>query len=652
MHHMHYYEILPLTKTGQTDQSFTYEYEEELKVGNLVTIPLRNRMVKGLITEKVQKPAYQTRSIAKVLTAEPPVTDIQLKLAKKVADFYFCSLGDAISAIFPFEFGKKRRAPKEDIKNTAKEEPLKLTQEQAKIVKEIEASEAGSKHLIFGVTGSGKTEIYLQLIAKAIDKDGGAIVLVPEIALTPQTVARFKKRFGNLVAVWHSQMKETEKYHTWQQIKSGEAKVVVGARSAIFAPIKNLNYIVIDEEHEGTYKQDSTPRYEAVRVAEWLADETGAKLVLGSATPKIESYHKAKEGAYALHQMNTRIVQEYMPPVKIVDLRQEFQKGNKSIFSDALTELIEGALAEKRQVLLFVNRRGAATFIVCRECGYVSECPRCDIPLTYHPSEGQILKCHHCDYKTQVPVTCPSCQSTAIKYFGLGTQKVELEAKRIFPKARVARMDRDTTAVRGAHEHYYQNFADNNLDILIGTQIIAKGWDLPNVAVVGVISADTTLNIPDFRSGERTFSLITQVAGRTGRGFHPGNVVIQTYAPENYALMAAAQHDYQKFYGKEIAEREKYHYPPFSHLAKLTYSSPFDEKAQAETEKVTEKIKELTNAETYGPVPAFIPKLGNRFRYHVIIKFEKESQINPLLKSIQSELKIGWVVDVHPETLL
>lgn len=660
---MKYVEVLPLTKTGDEDQAFTYEAGDSIQPGSLVQIPLRNRVVRGLVTEVVAEPDFNTRPITKILTDEPVLNEVQLKIAKKIAEYYLAPLGSTINSILSFDFGKKRRNSSDKGQGTRdKEEPLKLTEEQEKAFNDIKESKPGSKHLLFGVTGSGKTEIYLQLIAEALKRNQGAIVLVPEISLTPQTVARFENRFGNKVAVWHSGMKETEKFRAWNQLKSGEKMIVVGARSAVFAPIKNLAYIVIDEEHESSYKQDQTPRYEASKVAEWLAELTGAKLVLGSATPRIESYRKTEEGHYNLSLLSKRIVQESMPPVAIIDLRDEFRKGNKSIFSDELLKAITDTLQRKKQVMLFVNRRGASTFVVCRDCGYVSECPKCEIPLTYHPSEGQVLKCHHCNHKSVVPTTCPNCQSFAIRYFGLGTQRVELEAKKLFPKAKVARMDRDTTQKRGSHEEIYEGFKNQDFDILIGTQLIAKGWDLPNVELVGVISADTSLNLPDFRASEKTFSLLTQVAGRTGRGYHPGEVVVQTYAPENYAIQAAKEHDYLSFYKKEVSERQKYSYPPYSGLIKLTYSGINNEKCENASKELAKTLQESLGSEQVellGPSQAFIAKQGDKYRWQIVVKATCDKQhatrdleIIKLTSKIKPLLKQGWATDVNPENLL
>jgi primosomal protein N' (replication factor Y) len=344
-----------------------------------------------------------------------------------------------------------------------------------------------------------------------------------------------------------------------------------------------------------------------------------------------------------------------MPPVELVDLREEFKKGNKSIFSDTLLTEIKATLAEKKQVMLFVNRRGASTFVVCRDCGYVEECPHCEIPLTFHLADGKIgkLHCHHCGYQKSVPTICPSCSSYAIRYFGLGTQRVEIEARKMFPGAKIARMDRDTTTKRGSHEEIYQNFATGDCDILIGTQLIAKGWDLPNVALVGVISADTMLNLPDFKSGERTFDLLTQISGRVGRGVHAGKVVVQTYNPENYAILAAQKHDFRKFYEKEIAEREKYSYPPFGQLIKMVYSGPVADTVTKEAERVAQLL-EGKGLEVIGPSPAFMAKLAGKYRWQIVIKMPntKPQMTNKILAPIKEELKKGWVIDINPDNLL
>jgi len=671
---MKYVEILPLVGTGAKDQSFTYQTTENVKIGSLVSVPLRNRIVKGLIVEFVKKPDFATKNVKKILSYDSVLSETQLKLAQKIADYYFCNVSDVISAMLPFDFGKKRRTRDErpsacrtGRETRDQEKPHKLTSDQQKIFDTIKSGKPNSKYLLFGVTGSGKTEIYLQLVAEALRKKQTSIILVPEISLTPQALERFEKRFGDTVAIWHSGLLETEKYDTWRKIKSGKKKVVLGARSAVFAPIENLAYVFIDEEHETSYKQDQNPRYETGKVAEWLCEFFEAKLILGSATPKIETFYKTRNNEYKLLTLNKRIVQDSMPPVKIIDMRDEFKKGNRTIFSDDLQDSIKMALDSHKQVMLFVNRRGASTFVVCRDCGYVANCPNCEIPLTYHPlsprsdletSLRSDLHCHHCGYQSQIPAICPTCKSTAIKYFGLGTQRAEIEAKKLFPKARICRMDRDTTKKRGAHGEIYEGFVKKEFDIIIGTQIIAKGWDLPNVATVGIISADMQLHLPDFRSTEHTFSLLTQVAGRTGRGYHPGEVIIQTYSPENYAIKFAAKHDFPGFYDQEIVERKKYNYPPFSTLIKLTYSSKTAEKTQEEVGEMADRLKNIIQTGTrkpiqiLGPSPAFLPKLAGKYRWQIVLKIKDERFTKDVLRKIEEYYKIGWIVDVSPENLL
>jgi len=653
---MNYYEVLPLRKTGLESRTFTYSSSFDIKIGCIVQIPLRNRNLKGIVFEKVSKPRYPTKKILKILEAEPVLTDWQVALAKKIAKYYFATLGETLRTFLPFEFGKKRRTILPEIEVVTKENPLKATPNQEDIIKKIIKSKAKTKHLIHGVTGSGKTEIYLQLVADALKKNQGAMILVPEISLTPQTLTRFEKRFPGRIAVWHSNLKETEKYHTWQNVKSGSKKIVLGTRSTLFLPIKDLAYIIIDEEHESSYKQDQSPRYQATKVASWLAEMLGTKVILGSATPKIESYYRALHNEYKYYSLDKRVIQNNLPPVTIVDMREEFRKKNKNIFSDLLTESIQETLDRKRQVLLFLNRRGASSFVVCRDCGYIEKCPNCDLPLVYHPNENQILKCHHCDYRKQIPSNCPSCNSYAIKYFGLGTQRVEIEIKKSFPKAKVARMDRDTTQKRGSHQVIYEEFKNKNFDILIGTQIIAKGWDLPDIDLVGVIAADTTLNLPDYKSAERTFGLLTQVAGRTGRGYNPGHAIIQTYSPKNYAIDYAKKHDYIEFYKKEIEFRKKYQYPPFTSLIKLGYKSKDELRAEREAKEMSALLLEKIGkkSEILGPNPSFIFKKQGYFNWQILVKVKSQREVDifKIVETLREIMKPGWIVDVDPESSL
>ena len=446
-----------------------------------------------------------------------------------------------------------------------------FNQEQQLINKSIGADTTGKPFLLHGITGSGKTEIYFESAARVLEAGRQVLYLVPEIALTPQTLERARSRFGGQVALLHSNMSDGERYDQWFKIKNSQANFVLGARSAIFAPFSRLGLVVIDEEHESTYKQEETPRYHAVAVVEKIAAITGAKIILGSATPSIESFYRAQAGGYNFLQLQGRYNRNPLPTVTIINMREELQRGNKHILSVELRQSILACLNQKEQVILLLNRRGYATFVLCRDCGFSLKCPACDVSLTYHLTETG-LRCHYCDYRRPVPDTCPNCRSTRIRYFGHGTQKLEEELGLFFPESRLLRMDLDSTSRKGAHHEIYQRLNDGSIDILMGTQMIAKGLDLPRVTLVGVISADSTLNFPDFRAAERTFSLLTQVAGRAGRGEKPGKVIFQTYHPEHYSLQFAQKHDYISFYQQEIEYRKVLNYPPFSELVK--YSLP------------------------------------------------------------------------------
>ena len=435
-----------------------------------------------------------------------------------------------------------------------KTEPHPLTGEQSAAIKPILTSLSLKEHevfLLYGVTGSGKTEIYLQSIQRVLEDGREGIVLVPEISLTPQMVNRFKGRFGDQVAVLHSGLSVGEKYDEWRKIQRKEVKVVVGARSAVFAPFENLGIIIIDEEHETSYKQEDNPRYHARDVAIERAKKHQCPVVLGSATPSLESFARAEKEVYHLLTLSKRMNDHDLPAVKIVDMREELREGNRSMFSRDLFEKIQDRLIKKEQTVLFLNKRGHSSFVMCRDCGYVVQCPNCDISLTYHRYNQQ-MKCHYCGYESGVPNTCPECESDHIRYFGTGTQKVEEELGKIFPEAKVIRMDVDTTSRKGSHEKLLTEFQEGHADILLGTQMIAKGLDFPNITLVGVLSADTMLHLPDFRSSEKTFQLLTQVSGRAGRHELAGEVVIQTYSPEHYSIELAGEQDYDRFYQHEM----------------------------------------------------------------------------------------------------
>ena len=536
--------------------------------------------------------------------------------------------------------------------------PLTLTAAQEAALQSVSQSLAqkSMEHpdvfLLHGVTGSGKTEVYLQALAEAVRLGKRGIVLVPEIALTPQTIERFASRFPNRVAVLHSQLSLGEQFDEWQRIKRGEFDVVIGPRSAIFAPQPDLGLIVIDEEHEWTYKQhDKSPRYQARQVAIKLAELTGAVVILGSATPDVETFYHVQRGDYRYLQLPERVTpspSSPLPRVEVVDLKDELRAGNRSLFSRSLSQAIAKAVTGGEQVMLFLNRRGAATFIQCRSCGFVLRCRRCEVALTHHLAENTLV-CHQCNYRMPVPQLCPQCSSQRIKFLGAGTQKLEQEAGHTFPQARLRRWDSDTTQQKHSHQDILNSFRSHEADILIGTQMIAKGLDLPRVTLVGVVNADSGLNLPDFRAGERTFQLLTQVAGRAGRGPLGGQVIIQTYSPEHYAIQAAAKHDYALLYDKEIAYRRQLQNPPFRRLASLVYTHTNDGLCQREAERMKRLLikeidsKGIADLSLIGPAPAFIHRLRGRFRWQLILR---GSDPAVFLSSIP--VPQGWTIDIDP----
>ncbi len=511
---------------------------------------------------------------------------------------------------------------------------MQLTEHQQSALKIIEEQQFT---LLHGVTGSGKTEVYLQTAEKTVKAGKQVIVLVPEISLTPQTISRFAERFS--IAVIHSRLTPKEKKEAWQKIVNNEVNVVVGARSAIFAPFKNLGLIIIDEEHDSSFKQDNNPRYHTIDIALKRGEQTGAKVILGSATPLLETFVLFKEQPnYGYALLPTRVMGRPLPEVKIIDMRQELSEGNFSVFSRELREAIAEKLQKKEKIILFLNRRGFSTFVSCRECGYVLECDRCNVSLTYH-QDGS-ARCHYCNKNIRVPETCPKCGSKYFKFFGTGTQKVETELNKFFGQARVLRMDADTVKKRTAHSDILEEFTNGNADILLGTQMIAKGHDFFDVTLVGIISADSSLHLPDFRAGERTFQMLAQVAGRTGRGPKGGEVIIQTYNPENYAIKAAAEHDYQTFFEQESAFRKAAHYPPYSKLILLTVSSPDEKKAR---QRILEIAEKYPPANVLGPTPCPLQKLRGFYRWQMLLR---DQEINYSDFNEENDVKIE--IDVDP----
>ncbi|NMB08797.1 MAG: primosomal protein N' [Tissierellia bacterium] len=659
--------IKELEKIGLISSSLKIETTIEKKYEKYVSL-IDETLSYEEIIEKVGKRSYKQIEVVEYLLGLEP---LPLKKLMK-------STNTSLSTIKAVEkkglieiFNKEiyRNPIKDNIKPYEKH---KLSPEQKycvdTILTSIRNKDKDNKFLIHGVTGSGKTEIYLQLVEEMIKLNKDTIVLVPEISLTPQTIDRFVGRFGDNVAVLHSRLSYGERFDQWRKIKEGKVKIVVGARSAVFAPFNNLGLIIIDEEHEATYKSSMNPKYSAISVAEKRCEQLGAYLVKGSATPSIESYYKAKNGSIKLVSLKERINNKKLPEINIIDMRDELTKGNKSIFSEELYYSIEKNLMKKKQTILFLNRRGYSTFVSCRQCGYVVKCNSCDISMTYYMKENK-LKCHYCGLAINPPNICPICKSKYIKYFGIGTEKVEDYTKKLFPNARVERMDLDTTSKKGSHESILQDMKDEKIDILIGTQMIGKGLDFENVTLVGVIAADTSLNLPDFRASERTFQLVTQVAGRAGRGETDGKVIVQTYNPDHYSIQSSKKHDYLTFYNKEILLRKEFNYPPFSNIVSITIYGENRNKVIVVSKNIYNAlIKEMSInglnniiENVIGPNPAPLERIKNNFRFQILIKSPDEymKKLKEIIEWVciinRDELdltKIKLNIDINPNSIL
>lgn len=537
-----------------------------------------------------------------------------------------------------------------------------------RILASVEDEKKDNKFLIHGVTGSGKTEIYLQLVEEMLKKGKDSIVLVPEISLTPQTIDRFVGRFGDNVAILHSRLSQGERFDQWRSIRKGRVKIVIGARSAVFAPVSNLGLIIIDEEHESTYKSSQNPKYNTIEVAGKRADVEEAYLVLGTATPSLETYYKSLNGDIILLGLKERANKQVMPKINLVDMREELQNGNKSIFSLDLQKQMNNALNDNKQIILFLNRRGFSTFVSCRECGYVVKCDNCDISMTYYKNINK-LRCNYCGVTENIPHTCPICNSRYIKYFGIGTEKVEELVREMFPQANIVRMDGDTTTKKGSYDSILDDMKNKKIDILIGTQMISKGLDFENVVLVGIIAADTTLNLPDYKSPEKSFQLVTQVAGRAGRGDVPGNVVLQTYNPEHYSIVHATKQDYENFYKTEIKLRKEFLYPPFINLINILI---YGENQQL-VSKLSKEIYDIIGKEIYniyqksyrdyiiGPYPAPLEKIKKNYRFQIILKVEDvyKDELKDLIYRVciinKNNLKMDDIkvsIDINPNTIL
>lgn len=637
---------------------------DRIAVGMRVFVSVRTRVMVGYVVGlSSEKAVSEIRAINSVIDESPLLNSAFLELTRWMSEYYFCSWGQAIEAALPAPFKKGKFIMKSRSKQIGNglEVPngteWSLTTHQKKateIISEPLKAHRFAKFLLHGITGSGKTEVYMQLIKRLIDESRGSIVLVPEISLTPQAVERFHSRFGDCLAVIHSRLSQARRVEEWHRIRKGEARVVVGARSAVFSPVKDLALIVIDEEHDTSYKQEETPRYETRGVAAKRAEIENAVLLMGSATPSLESYFESEHQGSQKIVMPERIEKRPLPEVEIVDMRRQLEGKGERVFSSVLEKNIKESLAKKEQVMLLLNRRGFSTYLHCGSCGYVMTCPNCRISLTYHYDKGALF-CHVCHFRLSPQRLCPGCQKNYIHYFGIGTQKVESEAARLFLGAQLGRMDSDSTSKKDSHERILLAFKNREIDILIGTQMIAKGHDFPNVSLIGVISADTALHLPDFRAAERTFDLLTQVAGRAGRGNIPGKVIVQTYVPHHYSIQSAKDHDYNEFYQKEMVYREELQMPPFSHLVKSVLAGVNEKEVLRQILSFAKLIQSRVDPNQFkilGPAPCLISKERGYYKWNFYLKGPTVMAITSILKDALKETKFQkafLTIDVDPQ---
>ena len=693
------------------DYIVPFEYIEKIKIGMRVKVPFASRELEGFVLDLVNSvdDNYELKEIISIVDAEPILNNELLHLGKFMSKKYFSTLISCYQTMLPkalkaqnrTNINKKKikyvelcsnsfpklkpnqekiveylrvngKVKKEEVnkisvsgvntlikngiiieslieeyrlvtKDINEKETFKLTVEQQEAKNKILSQTQSSVFLLHGVTGSGKTIVYMEIVEEMLNRGKDSIFLVPEISLTPQMVYHFKSRFGDEVAVLHSRLSEGEKYDEYRKIVEGKVHIVVGARSAVFAPFKNLGAIIIDEEHTTSYKQDNNPKYSAIEIAIERAKNNNAIVILGSATPSLETYARSIKGLYTLVELKHRVNTNNLPLVQIVDMSKEKHRG--SIFSSRLITEVNKRLENHEQIILLLNRRGYSSFITCSNCGYTAKCPHCDITLTYHKTSNT-LRCHYCGYADKMNDICPSCGEKAIKTLGTGTEKVEEEIKKVF-NARVIRMDLDTTSKKGSHEKIITAFKNHEYDILLGTQMIAKGLDFDNVTLVGVINADTSLMIPNYRSNEYTFQLLMQTAGRSGRGEKKGSVIIQTFNPEHYAITLASKHDYIDFFKQEMEVRRKLSYPPYYYLIYIKVIGKDYNKISIESNKIASILtRELKNSKILGPTTCSVFKLNGLFRFGIIIKYKKEEKMEEVLQSLVNHYKGNQTVKV------
>ena len=715
-----YINVLIENRVKSNDMKFTYKTTFDNLVGKRVLVPFSNRIVDAFVIEYTDKPEYDVKDIIKVVDSERILNEELIDIGKYMSELYICPLiysyqvmlPKALKANHKIRYNAKKliyvklneNVIKEDIKvkrqleiidflkdnkevlkseiksksslkklidknivieyskeiyrdvlSDSDKKNIKLTINQQKVSDNIKSNIGKFKTiLLYGITGSGKTEIYIDVVKEVIKKGKTAIILVPEISLTPQITARFKGIFKDKIAVLHSSLSDGEKYDEFRRINRGEVSVVIGARSAIFAPLKNIGVIVIDEEHSESYKQENNPRYNTLDIARKRSITHNCPVVLGSATPTIESFARASKGYYEYLELTKRVNNKPLPVVNIVDMKKEIRKGNK-LFSEELINKIQDRLQKKEQIMLLLNRRGYSNYISCQNCGYTFKCPNCDITLTFHKTSN-MMRCHYCGYGTKRKDICPDCKEKSLISMGCGTEKIEEEINDLFSSAKVLRMDRDTTSKKGAHHKIINEFNEGKYDILVGTQMIAKGLNFPNVTLVGVINADSTLNIPNFRSSENTYSLLNQVIGRAGRHEKTGEAIIQTFNPDHYSIICAAKHDYKSFYNKEMQIRKKLNYPPYCFITLIKISSKDFNYGIGEAKKISTFLKNnLQNTNVLGPSMANVLRIKNTYNFQVILKYKKDNNLynvlNNMIKIYEGNSKIKVELDFNPINL-
>ncbi|MBI4313203.1 MAG: primosomal protein N' [Candidatus Omnitrophica bacterium] len=649
-------------------EGFTYEVpaalRERIEIGRRVWVPLRNRRVVGIVAAGKSRSAFPgTRPIQGLIDEEILVPPDLIALSKALSEHYCIGWGEMLLGMLPGPVRRgrtemKSRSPMAVIPPDLKPQPA-LTVDQRDAFDAVQKRLLSSTYatfLLHGVTGSGKTEVYLQAIRKTLEQGKGCIVLVPEIALTPQTIERFTGRFGAAqVAVLHSHMLDSHRFQEWRRIARKEARIVIGARSAVFAPVPGLGLIVVDEEHETSYKQEEAPRYHAREAAVERCRIQNAVAILGTATPSLESYYRASQGKYQLLQLPERIDRQPMPAVQIVDVRQYYGRQQYAVITPPLERALQEMIRDKQQAIIFLNRRGFATRVQCKGCGATVECDKCRMPMVFHQSTQQMI-CHTCRTRTAVPDLCPRCKGHYVRFRGTGTQRVESELARMLPGARIARMDTDVMGKRGSHHAILSRFRRQQIDILVGTQMVAKGHDFPQVTLIGIINADTALSLPDFRASERTFDLLTQVSGRAGRGGIPGKVVVQTALPEHDAIQAASRHDYGRFFKEEMGHRKALDLPPVSIMAQLIVQASKETAAKEAAQNLWQTLLSKTKSKEnlLGPSPMAIYRLRSRYRWQIIVKAGSVKKLHRMLEPVLGMRRRGKtqvIINVDPVNL-